>query len=313
MIRRRDFLSLHAGLLLSVGAGAGLAGYSIILEPNFLLDITRYRVTPSNWPADLRLRIAIVTDLHACDPWMPLSRIRRIVELANALQPDIVALLGDFSAGTLLVSGRVTAQQWGEALSGLKAPLGVHAVLGNHDLWHGALVSDRRDEGESVKRALRQLGARLYENDALRLEENGRPFWLLGLGDQIAEYHGKKIGWRGHDDLDATLAKVTDDAPAILLAHEPYIFARVPPRVALTLSGHTHGGQINPPLVGPIFAQARWRRMGLPGADDYVYGHIVEGEKHLVVSAGLGVSIVPARFMRPPEIVEVTIEAPDLA
>lgn len=309
MISRRDFLRLNAGLLLSAGVG----GYSIILEPNFILDIVRYRVTPKNWPADLRLRIAIITDLHAADPWMPAARISKIVELTNALQPDLVALLGDFSAGTLLVSGPVTPQQWGEALADLRAPLGVHAVLGNHDIWHGPLVSDRRDDGEGARRALRQLGARLYENDAARLEKNGQPFWLLGLGDQVAEYHGPKIGWKGHDNLDATLAKLTDDAPAILLAHEPYIFPRVPPRVALTLSGHTHGGQVNLPLLGPIFAQARWRAMKLPGANEYVYGHIVEGDRHLVVSGGLGVSIAPVRFMRPPEIVEVTVESPDLA
>lgn len=309
MISRRAFLSMNAGLLL----GAGVGGYSIVLEPNFLVDVTRYRVTPRNWPADLRLRIAILTDLHACEPWMPPARIRAIAELTNALAPDLVVLLGDFSAGTRFVSGRVTAQQWGEALGALKPPLGVHAVLGNHDLWHGPLVSDRRDEGESAKRALRQLGACFYDNDAQRLEKDGRPFWLLGLGDQLAEFHGKKIGWRGHDDLGAALAKVTDDAPAILLAHEPYIFSRAPPRIALTLSGHTHGGQINLPLIGPVFAQARWRRLNLAGADDYVYGHIVEGGKHLVVSAGLGVSNAPMRFMRPPEIVEVTVEAPAIA
>ncbi len=97
-----------------------------------------------------------------------------------------------------------------------------------------------------------------------------------------------------------TLAKIGDDAPAILLAHEPFIFDRTPPRIALTLCGHTHGGQINFPLIGPVHAQMRF------GAA-HVYGHVVEGGRHMIISGGLGDSILPIRFMRPPEILEITI------
>lgn len=299
MIDRRAFLRLPAGIAL-----AGVA-YSVGIEPNLQLDVTRYRVTPRNWPEGLSLRIAVITDLHACEPWMPVSRIRRIAALANSLSPDLVVLLGDFAAGTHLVTGPVRPDQWGEALSGLKAPLGVHAVLGNHDWWHGPLPSDPTDDAEGARRALKQMGARLYENDALRLQKNGQPFWILGLGDQMAEFLpiGRRGEWRGRDDLGATLAKATDDAPAILLAHEPFIFDRVPKRVALTLCGHTHGGQVNLPLLGPIVAEVRYRSRR-------VYGHFVQDDRHLVISGGLGESILPMRFMRPPEIVEVTVAAP---
>lgn len=294
MIDRRAFLRLPASLAL---AGAA---YSVVLEPNFLLDVTRYRVTPKDWPAGLVLKIAAISDLHACEPWMPVSRIRRIAELTNSLSPDLVVLLGDYAAGTHLVTGPVRADQWAEALSALKAPLGVHAVLGNHDWWHGPLASDLSDDAEGAKRALTQMGARVYENDALRLEKDGQPFWLLGLGDQLAELLDGRRGWRGRDDLDGALARVTDDAPAILLAHEPFIFDRVPRRVALTLCGHTHGGQVNLPLLGPVVAEYRWKT-------DMVYGHFAADERHLVISGGLGESILPMRFMRPPEIVEVTV------
>lgn len=297
MISRRDLLRFPlAATLAGIGAGA----YSVVIEPNFILDVTRYRVTPRDWPAGFALRIAVITDLHACEPWMPPARIRKIAELANALSPDLVALLGDFSAGTHLVSGAVQPEQWAEALSVLRAPLGVHAVLGNHDWWHGPLPGDRGDDGEAARRALKQMGARLYENDALRLVKDGQPFWLLGLADQMAEYYDGRRGWRGHDDLPATLRLVSDDAPAILLAHEPFIFRNTPKRVSLTLSGHTHGGQVNLPILGPIVAQARFRMA-------HVYGHLVEDDRHLVISGGLGESILPMRFMRPPEIVEVTV------
>jgi predicted MPP superfamily phosphohydrolase len=303
MISRRALLHLPAGLAL---AGLGLGTYSIVVEPNFLLDVTRYRVTPRDWPKGLSLRIAVITDLHACEPWMPAARIRRIAQITNALEPDLVALLGDFAAGTHLVAGPVLPEQWAEALSELKAPLGVHAVLGNHDWWHGALVNDPGDDAESARRALKQMGARVYENDALRLTKNGQPFWLLGLGDQMAMYLGEGTGWRGHDDLDATLGLVSDEAPAILLAHEPFVFRRAPKRIALTLCGHTHGGQVNLPFLGPVVAELRYKSA-------YVYGHHAEDGRHLVVSGGLGESILPVRFLRPPEIVEVTVEAADLA
>jgi hypothetical protein len=296
MIDRRAFLRLPTGVAL---AGAA---WSVAIEPNFFLEVTRYRVTPKGWPADLTLRIAIITDLHACEPWMPPARIRRIAEVTNALSPDCVALLGDYSAGTHLVTGPVRPDQWAEALSVLKAPLGVHAVLGNHDWWHGPLASDPPDEADGARRALTQMGARVYENDALRLEKNGRPFWILGLADQLSDYFDARVGWAGRDDLDATLARVTDDAPAILLAHEPFIFSRVPKRVALTLCGHTHGGQINLPLLGPVVAELRFRT-------NRIYGHFVQDDRHLVISGGLGESILPMRFMRPPEIVEVTVTA----
>ncbi len=300
MIDRRAFLRLPASIAL---AGAA---WSVAIEPNFFLDVTRYRVTPKNWPGGLTLRIAIITDLHACEPWMPASRIRRIAEVTNALSPDVVALLGDYSAGTHLVTGPVLPEQWAEALSALEAPLGVHAVLGNHDWWHGPLASDDPDDGDGVRRALRQMGAHVYENDALRLEKNGQPFWLLGLGDQLADFFDARAGWSGRDDLDGTLARVSDDAPVILLAHEPMIFSQVPDRVALTLCGHTHGGQINLPLLGPVAAELRMHT-------DKVYGHYVADDRHLVISGGLGESILPMRFMRPPEIVEVTVSGADAA
>ncbi|RTL80427.1 MAG: metallophosphoesterase [Hyphomicrobiales bacterium] len=302
MIDRRAFLRLPAAIAL---AGAA---YSVAIEPNFRLEVTRYRVTPKDWPPALSLRIAVITDLHACEPWMPPARIRRIAALANSLAPDLIVLLGDFAAGTHLVTGPVQPEQWAEALSNLEAPLGVHAVLGNHDWWHGALPGDPSDGAEAARAALKQMGARLYENDAMRLEKNGEPFWLLGLADQLAEWVqiGKRGRWRGRDDLDATLARVIDDSPAILLAHEPFVFDRVPGRVALTLSGHTHGGQVNLPVLGPIAAELRY-------GGSRVYGHYVQDGRHLVISGGLGESILPMRFMRPPEIVEVTVAPPAAA
>ncbi len=89
-----------------------------------------------------------------------------------------------------------------------------------------------------------------------------------------------------------------------MMAHEPMIFRHMPKRVALTLSGHTHGGQVNLPLLGPIVGTLRF-------GSDLVYGHVVRDERHLIISGGLGESVAPVRFMRPPEIVQVELGAPD--
>jgi len=139
----------------------------------------------------------------------------------------------------------------------------------------------------------------VLENTAVRLAKDGKPFWLLGLGDQCG-LGGTTDSGTGQDDLPGTLAQIDDDAPAILLAHEPDIFADAPERIALTISGHTHGGQVRIPGYGALVVPSRYGRR-------YVYGHIVEDHRHLVVSAGLGTSGLPVRFGTPPEIVVITM------
>jgi hypothetical protein len=297
MISRRHFLRFFAGL--------GAAGVSTVAygfgEPALRLGVTRYHFTPPQWPADFKLKIAVIADLHACDPWMSLERIERIVERTNALKADIIVMLGDYVAGHRKVTRFIPASEWAPVLAGLKAPLGVHAILGNHDYWDDKAVQ-RDGKGDTVaRRALEASGIPVYENDARRLTKAGRPFWLAGLGDQLAWFPARRfrpVRRLGVDDLAATLAKVTDDAPLILLAHEPDVAMRVPARVALQLSGHTHGGQVR--LFG-------WSPM-VPSryANRLAYGHM-RVNCDVVVSGGLGCSIMPFRIGVPPEIVLVTL------
>ena len=298
-LTRRRFLQ-GAGVLLVTPFGLG--SYAFAIEPGFRLDLTSYQVTPPNWPKDLVIKAAVIADIHACEPLMPASRVRSIAEFTNRLRPDIVFILGDFNAGHRMVSAPVFPQQWGESLSVLRAPLGVYAILGNHDLWHGALPGMRSDDGASIRKALRQANIKLLENESIRLEKDGSPFWVTGLADQL----GRRVGYQrflGLDDLPEALRQVKDDAPVILLAHEPFIFHQVSKRVALTLCGHTHGGQVNLPILTAAYLNARW-------GDDYIYGHIVEDGRHMIISAGLGTSILPVRFFCPPELVHVTIGHP---
>lgn len=301
MTRRGFFRFLGKAVGLAMVTGA----YGFALEPMRLVT-SRYRVRPSDWPQGLRLRIVALADLHACDPWVSVDRIRSIVAKANDLRPDLIVLLGDYTMGHHWVTAQVHSRDWAAALGGLRAPLGVHAVMGNHDWWEDR-TAQREGEGPTFgERALLSNGIEVYENRAVRIEKEGRAFWLAGLGDQIALLpgHGGRRGWQGVDDLPGTLAQITDDAPVILLAHEPDIFPRVPGRVALTLSGHTHGGQVRLFGWSPIVPSRYGNR--------YAYGHIAERDRagmtrHLVVSGGIGGSIMPVRIGVPPEIVVVDL------
>jgi predicted MPP superfamily phosphohydrolase len=305
MITRRGVLK---GLL---GLGASLTAfgaYAVGVEPLLRLEIARYRLTPPGWPPDLQLRIVALADIHANEPWMPPARVAGIVERANQLDADIVLLLGDYVGGRRFGFRNGRDVDWAGPLRGLRAPLGVHAILGNHDWWHDGEAMRTMQGPTFVHRGLEAIGANVLDNDAVRLEHRGRPFWLAGLGDQMAfnvaprrrtrPWNREMVGW-GVDDLPGTLAKLTDDAPAILLAHEPDVISRVPPRIALTLSGHTHGGQVN--LFG-------WRpASGSPGSSLYPRGAYAVDGRDLIVSSGLGCSVLPVRVGVPPEIMVVEL------
>ena len=271
------------------------------------LGVARYHIRPPRWPAGFQLKIAAIADLHACDPWMSLERIAAIVDRTNSLDADLIVLLGDYVAGHRHVTRIIPAAEWAPVLGGLRAPLGVHAILGNHDWWDDKTVQ-RDGQGLTVsRRALEAAGIPVYENDVVRLTKDARAFWLAGLGDQLAWLPARRfraVSKIGVDDLGATLAKITDTAPIILLAHEPNIALRVPSRVALQLSGHTHGGQVR--MLG--WSPAVRARKGVRLA----YGH-VRMTCDVVISGGLGCSIVPFRLGVPPEIVLVTLGRSDPA
>src|SRR5664279_5441789 len=303
MFSRRQFIRFTAG----IGATATSTVAYGFGEPVLQLGVVNYNLSPRRWPADFPLTVAVIADVHACDPWMSLERIDAILARTNALHADVIVMLGDYVAGHRHVSRTIPASEWASVLAGLKAPLGVHATLGNHDYWDDKTVQ-RDGRGHPVaRRALEAAGIPVYENDVVRLTKDARAFWLAGLGDQLAWLPARRfraVSKIGVDDLGATLAKITDTAPIILLAHEPNIALRVPSRVALQLSGHTHGGQVR--MLG--WSPAVRARKGVRLA----YGH-VRMTCDVVISGGLGCSIVPFRLGVPPEIVLVTLGRSDPA
>jgi uncharacterized protein len=292
LLTRRGLIKSGIGLVTVAGMMAPATGAFAAAQAANDLVITNYRLSPPNWPKGRRLTITVIADLHAGGPNMGIGRVRQVIDSANALGSDLVAVLGDYVATHLFVTERVPPSAWAAELARLRAPLGVYTILGNHDWWYDV---------ESVRNALGTVGLPLLRNGVVHVASPDQRFWLAGLDDQLAHGLGPRR-FRGADDLPGTLARITTDDPVILLAHEPDIFVAVPPRVTLTIAGHTHGGQVRVPFVPPVWTPSAY------GAR-FAYGHIVENGRHMVVSGGLGCSQVPLRFGVPPEIVRVTLGA----
>ncbi len=257
----------------ALGAAAAAAAWVSWIEPRRLVTVHRTLELP-RWPAALDgVRLGLVSDIHAGAPHVSVKAIARAVERLNAEAPDVILLLGDVIDAHVLWGGRVPPELIARELGALKAPLGTFAVLGNHD-W--------KQTGDGMWRALTGAGIEVLENRAAAAGD----FYVAGLADLRER----------RPDLPTALAGVPPEAPVILLAHDPDVFPFVPDRVALTLSGHLHGGQVAIPFV---------RRPAIPSryGERYARGHVVEDGRHLYVSSGLGTSGLPLRFLAPPEVV----------
>ena len=256
--------------------------------------LVEHRVQTDRW--DLPdLKIAVISDLHACLPWTPLTALGRIADEVNALKPDITMIAGDFLASRKMPARRIPAVKIIEALAPLEAPLGVHAVLGNHDWWDCDIALTSELLRNSVREAMEDSHIELLENRAIRID-HGSGFWLAGI-DTIEPKRGK--GHAGRHDPEAAFAEVPEGAPAILLAHEPDYFAEADARAVLQISGHTHGGQAVLGGWRPFTPSAHGNR--------FAWGHVEDDGRHLVVSGGVGYSGLPVRVFQPPEITLVTL------
>lgn len=262
---------------------AGVAFWGFLIEPGRLL-VNQQTIQIDNWPEQVDgLRIAVLSDIHVDNWFVTEKKLRTIVERTNQLEPELIVILGDYMSSDGRVTHRVEPEVFGAVLKDLRAPLGVYSVLGNHDWWYG---------GMKVRRVLEQNGIKVLENEASQVDARGASFWLVGLADL----------WTRPQRIDAAVAKVPEGQPVIALTHNPDIFPNVPQRVQLVLAGHTHGGQVRLPLIGPVVASSDY-------GDRWVRGHVFENNHHLFVTTGIGTSIVPVRFGVPPEIVLLTLKS----
>ena len=262
---------------------AGLVFWGFFIEPGRLVT-RQHTIQIANWPQPLDgLRIAVLSDIHVDDWFITEKKVRTIVERTNQLQPDLIVILGDYMSGDGRGPTRVEPEVFGPMLKDLRAPLGVYSVLGNHDWWFG---------GMRVRSALEQNGIKVLENETAKLDVRGTSLWLAGFADL----------WTRSQGIDQTVAGVPEGQPVIGLTHNPDIFPRVPQRVQLLLAGHTHGGQVRLPIIGPVIESSDY-------GDRWVRGHVFDYNHHLYVTTGIGTSILPVRFGLPPEIVLLTLRS----
>jgi predicted MPP superfamily phosphohydrolase len=263
--------------LLGIGAvGLVLGLWAFVLEPASL-SVKEYPLTVPSWPAERAgMRVALLADLHVGSPHYGIDKLRKVVRRTNEARPDLILIAGDLIAQGVVGGRPVPPEEFAQVLGELDAPLEVYAVLGNHDWWLDA---------PRVQRALESAGITVLEDRAIQITEGGPPFWLAGISDF----------WEGPHDVEGTMAQVTDEAPVIAFTHNPDLFPFIPERVSLTLAGHTHGGQVRIPLIGrPVVPSSYGERFAI--------GHVVEDGRHLFVTPGLGTSILPVRFLVPPEV-----------
>jgi predicted MPP superfamily phosphohydrolase len=254
----------------------GLTVWSFALEPASL-STREYRLSIPDWRADhAGLRIAVLADLHVGSPFNGITKLKRIVTTTNALKPDLILIPGDLVIHEVIGGRFVAPEDSAAVLATLTAPLGVWAVLGNHDWWLDA---------KRVRTALESHGIPVLEDEAVPIEYDASRIWLVGISDF----------WEGASDVRKAMSEVTDDSPVLLFTHNPDVFPNLTDRFSLMIAGHTHGGQVFLPLLGrPIVPSAYGERFAI--------GHVQENGRHLFVSSGLGTSILPVRFRVPPEV-----------
>lgn len=271
--------SVFATLFLSVLV---LGGWAFWIEPQRLVVRAETLDLP-NWPDELHgMRVALLSDLHVGSPYWHLPELEQLVERVNAQEPELVLLAGDYMINGVPFGTWVDPESIARVLGKLRAPLGVIAVLGNHDWW---------SDGYRVRGALESQGVVVLENEARAIVRGNTRFSVVGLADQLM----RRVR------VDTAVAQVPPGEPFLVLVHEPDVFTRVPVAAALTLAGHTHGGQVRLPLLGrPVIPSRHGQR--------YAAGHVVEDGRHLFVTTGVGTSIWPVRFGVPPEIALLTLD-----
>lgn len=269
--------------------------YSYYIEPRQFV-IVREELAVPNWsPALNGFRVVAISDIHTGSNYAPPERVRYVVEQANAQEPDLIVLLGDYVSeskwnrearkppdGTDRTELKIPVGTIAESLKGLRARYGVYAVIGNHDWYHNQ---------EKIIRVFRETGINVLNNEVASLDINGEKVNIWGIEDL---WLNRRV------PLENTYNLIENKRNIIAITHNPDSLLTAPDGIAVMFAGHSHGGQLNWPIIGP-FAPFNDPR--------FMDGHAVVDGKHVYVTSGVGTSVLPLRFRVPPEIAVITLNA----
>ena len=273
---RRDVIKLSVASAATVGLGCLSYGFAVRDH----VEVSRVAMKITELPDEfVGLTIAQLSDIHH-GRYTGLDYINRCIEIVNGLNPDMIALTGDFTYG-----GKRYIEPCVELFRNLKAPIGVYAVLGNHDYYVGA---------SHVSRALRNAGCNLLIDAQDRLEHRGSKLCLLGVDDL----------YYGNTNFYDLMGRLPKDLRTIVFSHNPDFIEEFAVReyhMDFMIAGHTHGGQIRFPLIGsPHISSSYGQR--------YARGLHRNGSMQVYTTRGIGTVVVPSRFDCPPEIAFYTLE-----
>lgn len=278
-----------------------LAAYVLYIEPNRLV-INKTTLEIAEWDKAFDdFKIVAISDIHGGAVFIDEEKIRSIVTFANAQDPDLIVLLGDFVSQK---SERKPIRQRGlkmpietiaSNLKGVKARHGVFAVLGNHDGWY---------DDEIVSKSLRGAGINVLQNDVVTIDKNGTKLNILGLEDYLKISSGETF----RAMLKEKLEKLKNEGNLIILEHNPDVVPLVTGQNSISdstrlfIAGHTHGGQVWFPIFGSLVVPSEY-------GDKYAFGHLKDGDTDVFVTTGVGTSVMPIRFLVPPEIAVLNIRS----
>lgn len=273
-------------------------GYAYFIEPRQFVVVQETLAVP-NWSPSLNgLRIVTIADIHTGSNYAPPERVRYVLEQANALNPDVIVLLGDYVSeakwdrearsrpeGSDRTELKIPVETIAESLRGFNAKYGVYAIIGNHDWYHNE---------QKIHRMLEEIaGINVLNNEIAEIYVNGEILRIWGIEDL---WRNRQVPTANSYDLLAEKRNI------IALTHNPDSLLSSPDGIAIMFAGHTHGGQLNWPFFGPkaVFNDPR-----------FMDGHTVVDGKHVYVTSGVGTSVLPLRFRVPPEINVITLTAAD--
>jgi hypothetical protein len=273
-------LSAFATVLLLISLSAV---YAYFIEPDRLV-IREETLSVPDWSANLNgFKIVAISDIHGGSNNVTESKLRELVSKANAQTPDLIVLLGDYISEQRRNKKelRMPVETIADNLQGFQARYGVYAVIGNHDHWHNQ---------SKITVEFERVGIKILDNEIQQIQ----------VGEEVVNLWGIEDYWKRHRVPTQILGNIENKQNFIAITHNPDSILKTPDIISLMLAGHSHGGQVNLPVLGVVHHVTDPRLTA---------GEVTIDGKHVFVTTGIGCSGPQIRFRVPPEIAVITLNA----